>query len=97
MFANFQADCSYTLRIILLGLTVFYTTFYYETGTEVTWTSGYSYINDKDGMKILLSGSPPAFIFLLLILGISWSAGEFLYQHTGRILDSATTCLWRGK
>ncbi|KAJ9419560.1 hypothetical protein QL093DRAFT_2579685 [Fusarium oxysporum] len=84
-----------TFSLILLVATAFHATFYYETGTEVTWTNAQRYVRDKDGIKPLLSGSNSAIVCVVLILGISWFSQTRLYQYAGRSLNMITAPLLR--
>ncbi|RKK45807.1 hypothetical protein BFJ69_g18243, partial [Fusarium oxysporum] len=81
--------------LILLVATAFHATFYYETGTEVTWTNAQRYVRDKDGIRLLLSGSNSAIVCVVLILGISWFSQTYLYQYAGRSLSMLTAPLFR--
>jgi hypothetical protein len=90
-------ECLWTTRFILLIATAFHATFYYKTGTEVTWTNAQTYARDKDSIKLLLSGSNSAVVCIVIILGISWSFQTYLYQYAGRSLNMITAPLWRGK
>ncbi|KAH7195133.1 alkaline-phosphatase-like protein [Fusarium oxysporum] len=84
-----------TFSLILLVATAFHATFYYETGTEVTWTNAQRYVRDKDGIRLLLSGSNSAIVCVVLILGISWFSQTYLYQYAGRSLSMLTAPLFR--
>ncbi|EXL39072.1 hypothetical protein FOCG_18308 [Fusarium oxysporum f. sp. radicis-lycopersici 26381] len=84
-----------TFSLILLVATAFHATFYYKTGTEVTWTNAQRYVRDKDGIKLLQSGSNSAVVCVILILGISWLSETHLYQYAGRSLDMLTAPLLR--
>ncbi|KAL9563974.1 hypothetical protein ACKAV7_011887 [Fusarium commune] len=84
-----------TFSLILLVATAFHATFYYETGTEVTWTNAQRYVRDKDGIRLLLSGSNSAIVCVILILGVSWFSQTRLYQYAGRSLSMLTAPLSR--
>ncbi|KAH7186607.1 alkaline-phosphatase-like protein [Fusarium oxysporum] len=84
-----------TFSLILLVATAFHVTFHYKTGTEVTWTNAQAYVRDKDGIKLLLSGSNSAIVCVILILGISWFSQTRLYQYAGRSLNMVTAPLLR--
>ncbi|KAM5529388.1 sulfatase domain protein [Fusarium oxysporum f. sp. phaseoli] len=84
-----------TFSLILLVATAFHATFYYETGTEVTWTNARRYVRDEDGIKLLLSGSNSAIVCVILILGVSWFSQTHLYQYAGRSLVMLTAPLLR--
>ncbi|KAI8401231.1 hypothetical protein FOFC_18100 [Fusarium oxysporum] len=84
-----------TFSLTLLVATAFHATFYYETGTEATWTNAQRYVRDKDGIRLLLSGSNSAIVCVILILGVSWFSQTRLYQYAGRFLSMLTAPFFR--
>ncbi|RGP80589.1 hypothetical protein FLONG3_1328 [Fusarium longipes] len=69
--------------IILWGAASSQLGFLYETGVEIKWADTLTYVGDKNGMKVLLSGLYTVLSFAFLILAISWVVKWYLYRAVG--------------
>lgn len=60
--------------------------FFYQTGNEVEWEDAIGFATDKEGMKVLLSGSGAVIVSGLVIVTVAFFAKFWLYRAVGAFL-----------
>ncbi|RSL40142.1 hypothetical protein CEP54_016184 [Fusarium duplospermum] len=60
--------------------------FFYKTGSEFKWKDAQRYAHDKDGLRILLNEMDAVLASGLLVVIVSWFAGESAYRAAGALL-----------